>query len=515
MKHIFYILLLLTSLSLLAQDTLVHSASFSKVYADSISWLYGTGGVELEDGFLITQININNDSTCMELMKINKLGEDVWRRSLYCVPTTVTYILLTGGTSNQIVQTPDGNYIMLMIRKNPLNQYDQDMGFVKFDKEGNVLWVNLWEDDLDLPSALFAFDNTSDGGFIGAGYYNYPGDPSRGYVVKMDSLCNIEWEWSETLEYGVFYSVFETTEGNFIAGGKGDGEGEVSTGADLYVVKLSSEGTLLSDFVYLNRYEDTPVRVIPYDTVAHTYLIAGGVWDENDWDNIKKQYVALLDSTLSPIWEKKHPSPLGDAMGFGKSIIIKEDGSFVGFGEHWDNDLGKDEIVLMWYNNEGDLTHTTHHNPTPEIDDHYTSDFKATSDGGYLIIGHDHLPAPKRTFVMKLDENGDVCNPADCIDYLEYEVIEDSTITPEDTVTSIAILEPSSLISVYPNPTSNQLTFHFSPRANPPTLSLYNNLGQVVKKEEIQPSKKILLTELPTGIYYWKLYEQSGKIIIK
>jgi len=451
----------------------------------------------------------------MELMKINKLGEEVWRKHLYCVPTTVTYILLTGGYAHQIVQASDGHYVMVLHRKNPLNEYDVDISFVKFDEEGNVLWINIWEDELDMPSAFGGINVTSDGGFIGAGYYNYPSVPSRGYVVKMDSLCNIEWEWSETLERGVFYSVFETEEGDFVAGGYG--EGEVYTNSDLYVVKLSSEGTLLHDFVYLNTFPDAPGMVFPYTTEEYpnndTYLLLGGVWDENDLANPRKQYIALLDSTLSPIWEKKHPSPLDIGMGFGASVVIKEDGSFVGFREYFDGE--KDEIVLMWYNNEGELTHTTHYNPTPEIYDHVAGDFKATSDGGYIIIGHDHLPVPKRTFVMKLDENGDVCNPADCIDYLEYEVIEDSTMTPDDTITSIFTIELSNLVSVYPNPVTNQITFNFYPTANPPILSLYNNLGQIVKKEEIVPSKKILLNDLPTGIYYWELYKQNGKIIIR
>jgi len=77
------------------------------------------------------------------------------------------------------------------------------------------------------------------------------------------------------------------------------------------------------------------------------------------------------------------------------------------------------------------------------------------------------------------------------------------------------LLNPSSLVSVHPNPASNQIAFYFSSRANPPVLSLYNKKGQVVKKEEIFSSKKILPNDLPTGIYYWKLYEQSGKIIIR
>lgn len=67
-------------------------------------------------------------------------------------------------------------------------------------------------------------------------------------------------------------------------------------------------------------------------------------------------------------------------------------------------------------------------------------------------------------------------------------------------------------ITVFPNPTSQYFTVN-SNRTTIDKLEIYNNIGQVVKTEKLQQTdNKINVQELPTGIYYLKIYNE-GKFL--
>lgn len=82
---------------------------------------------------------------------------------------------------------------------------------------------------------------------------------------------------------------------------------------------------------------------------------------------------------------------------------------------------------------------------------------------------------------------------------------------------SVDYCKPSSIseivkneISIYPNPTENELFLDIDNITNPLTLSVYNNLGELVfTKNNLFGSQKIDVSHLQNGIYFTSLFNQK------
>lgn len=72
-------------------------------------------------------------------------------------------------------------------------------------------------------------------------------------------------------------------------------------------------------------------------------------------------------------------------------------------------------------------------------------------------------------------------------------------------------------ISIYPNPTENELFLQIDNITNPLTLSIYNNLGELVfTKNKIVSNQKIDIADLQNGIYFALLFnEKTNQTIYK
>lgn len=517
--YIFTFLCLSFSTKIAAQDTLILSAAFNKLYEDEDGFLSASGTQELEDGFLVCQTNYDIDSSCLEIMKIDHVGKIIWRRSVYCLENTADYKLIGTINGEQFIQSQDGNFVIVFGVVNDMDWGDSDVGILKMDAEANVLWLNIWEDDIwedetNSPMAIRAIDTTSDGGLIATGVINHP-NPHTAYVVKMDALGTIEWEWQSDKKRSYFWTVVENQSGEFLAAGYG--EGSAFRDKDLYAVRLSPEGALLSEFHYPSKFDDISARIYLYPSEEYsenTYLLLGGVWDIINIAKPKKQYIALLDENLEVIWEKTHPSPISYYFGF-TNAVINEDGSFVGCREYAEADTNG--TALMWYDNQGELEKTILYPPPVGAIDIFTKSFKATSDGGYMIAGHIHSPLPQKTYILKLDTDGEVCAPENCIDLLEYEVIN-----PEDTVDMVIdglyFNNNSSNVIFYPNPAQDKIMFTYPHLNKSMTVFFYNILGQLVFQKQLEEGSKetqIDIKAFPKGLYHWSVMGLSGKLVVE
>lgn len=110
------------------------------------------------------------------------------------------------------------------------------------------------------------------------------------------------------------------------------------------------------------------------------------------------------------------------------------------------------------------------------------------------------------TWLFTLDENG--CHTGPCEDEVAFLPVEQIPLSSEFD-------EPTVL--VYPNPANNMVTFSFPPLEKDQLLNLFTGLGN--KAKAIPLSKGIDHTtidvrDLQTGVYYWQLANQTGKLII-
>lgn len=89
-----------------------------------------------------------------------------------------------------------------------------------------------------------------------------------------------------------------------------------------------------------------------------------------------------------------------------------------------------------------------------------------------------------------------------------------STSCPNPCFVGIDDLQKTAQVSIYPNPTSEQLTISLE-EASIGVLSIRNYLGQLVMKEEFNNTKELDISlDAPSGIYFLQL-EVDGEVIIK
>ena len=67
-------------------------------------------------------------------------------------------------------------------------------------------------------------------------------------------------------------------------------------------------------------------------------------------------------------------------------------------------------------------------------------------------------------------------------------------------------------VKIFPNPTSDILNIVTS---QPTLIQIFNTNGQMVKEQSIQNSQTISIENLPIGIYYIKIGNQTQKLIKK
>ncbi len=131
-----------------------------------------------------------------------------------------------------------------------------DAGLVKMDSSGNLLWARNYGPE-NTTEVARACDQTSDGGFVLAGYYGYDGAElkSQMYVVRTDASGNEVWSATfgdPNLWHNARW-VAQTPDGGFLVAGRA---GEPYSGTDAWVLKLSASGTLLWDVVVGGDYQE-------------------------------------------------------------------------------------------------------------------------------------------------------------------------------------------------------------------------------------------------------------------
>ena len=106
-----------------------------------------------------------------------------------------------------------------------------------------------------------------------------------------------------------------------------------------------------------------------------------------------------------------------------------------------------------------------------------------------------------------------------------YESESESLYTRWDSIgcnmkkIGVGLLEVNTVeeISVSPNPTNNFVTFKYPVEAAQKDLLIYNALGQVIKRIRLSANQQVSFSvrALDSGIYYWQLGQQSGKLMVE
>ena len=184
------------------------------------------------------------------IFKFDSSGNVVWKKNI-------------GGTNNDfftsVQQTSDGGYIAGGYSESNdgdlayKNKGSNDFMFVKFNASGTVTWVKTVGGSQN--DILYSIQQTTDGGYIAAGYTNSnDGDliGSKGLydavIVKLDTNGNVTWVRKiGGSQNDHFRSVQQTTDGGYIAAGysTSNNTGDVAANKgsnDALIVKFDSSG---------------------------------------------------------------------------------------------------------------------------------------------------------------------------------------------------------------------------------------------------------------------------------
>jgi hypothetical protein len=179
-----------------------------------------------------------------------------------------------GGTGTDIglsaQQTSDGGYIITGHSKGYSEMYS-DVYLVKTDASGNQQWSQTFGGDyVDLGNSV---QQTSDGGYIITGYtyYSYETGSQNVYLIKTDSAGNEQWSqtFGET-GWDEGFSVQQTSDGGYIIAGF---KTITSYDTDVWLIKTDASGNEEWSQTIDERNEDEARSV--QQTSDGGYIIAG------------------------------------------------------------------------------------------------------------------------------------------------------------------------------------------------------------------------------------------------
>jgi len=272
---------------------------------------------------------------------------------------------------NCVLQTSDGGFIVTGTYDYNLWSWDSYLYLLKTDASGNVEWEQITGGDNTYEG--FCVRETSDGGFIIAGYtgYTYQFDV---LLVKTDSYGNIVW----TQIYGGNgfdggYSVQQTSDGGYIIAGN-----TVGLGSDVWLIKTDANGIEEWNQTFGGSEADFGESV--QQTSDGGYIIAGysasfGAGDDD-------AYIIKTDASGNEEWYQVYGGPTGD---YGYDIRQTTDGGYIMAGMTTGYGEPNGDVYLIKMDASGTVEWIRH--PGGDNADAGYS-VKQTDDSGYIVAGY-------------------------------------------------------------------------------------------------------------------------------
>lgn len=429
-----------------------------------------------------------------------------------------------GEISQSVVELNDGSTYVTGIQNNgPIG--NDDVGLLKFDACGNVLWVKYYGDTLandgtfinkthdgnlvvigqtqidNDTTAVFLYKldtagavlfkrqyinsinqsvkyvkETWDKGFILCGYIAVSG-ANNSYVLKTDSVGNVQWQQmigGSSNKYAQY--IYETSDTNFIM------VGDVSTphnGVDVEVVKINRNGNIIWDKTYGDNLNNGSQGIIELSTGQYLFFGETGVPNSVAFDF----FIQKIDTAGNDLVRHVFGGTATDALF---SLVETTGLNFIctGYSASY-NGGSSDDVVIFKIDSTGQIKWLKNiFNPGADIG----YEIKPSAFGGYLVTG----------LYAKNNNN--------------YFLTRSDTIG--NTSAGINDFENKSDVVFYPNPASNEITVQASnPLGN---IYIYNTLGELVWQSQTKKLQKQLdISILPPGIYILETQKLRNKLIIR
>ena len=294
-----------------------------------------------------------------------------------------------GGEMWSLRPVSDGGFIMSL--GNATNCVDSQCDYlgqlIRLDANGDIIWERKYEGS----SALYSVTETSDGGFIAAGYFEcntsmdcYPDM----YILKIDSDGVVQWSKTESSANNNndwARDVIQTSDGNYFIAGTWNDDGWNSKAS---LRKYDTSGELIWGNIYTNSVANEAYELI--ETDEGDIVFAGYSGTQH---GAYKFFVVKTDTDGNQIW-KKAKNSVGDAILY--SICLAPDGNYVaaGFCNSWRSNL----VVKRNATNGNNVWNEC---IIGEFNVSGIYDITPAHGGGYYFID-------ERSYLTKINEEGEV-----------------------------------------------------------------------------------------------------------
>ena len=258
------------------------------------------------------------------IIKLNAKGGEEWQKTLGGSGQDIVKVVLQSSQGGYIVGGSSSSDMSPAIKQggtDPYGKWDKcrgslDFWIVKLDEKGTVQWQKTIGGQY--ADILESLDQTSDDGYILAGYTNSPSSIDKseeGYgvgdywIVKLDKQGNMEWQrllGGEEDDH--VSSILQTKDGGYIIGGNsasatsGNKSRPNKNGTDFWLIRLDEKGAV----VWQQTYDAGKVDILTslVENSDGSYLLGGYAQSET---------IAFLkiSSPLLPIARRhcSRPSP--------------------------------------------------------------------------------------------------------------------------------------------------------------------------------------------------------------
>jgi hypothetical protein len=359
-----------------------------------------------------------------------------------------------GGTDIEwafyVQQTSDNGYILAGTTFS-FGVGGGDVILIKTDANGNLQWAKTYGGTNY--ENVFSVQQTSDIGYIAAGYTSSFGAGMHdAFLIKTDAFGNLQWAKT----YGgagddLAYSFQQTSDGGYIVAGwtNSFGAGDY----DLFLIKTDAFGNLQWAKAYGGADADKATSVL--QTSDGGYIVAG--WTNSFGAGDYDLFLIKTDAFGNLQWAKTYGGA-GDEYTW-TSLQQTSDGGYIVAG--WTNSFGAGDYDLFLIKTDafGNLQWAKTYRGAG---DEWRPAVRQTSDGGYIVVSYTTSfgAGLSDAFLVKTDANGNIgscgivrnVNPTVTIisPIISVSSVSPSVSSPDPTVTSpdVDVTSPTIAVSV-------------------------------------------------------------------
>ena len=407
-------------------------------------------------------------------------------------------------TSYQLIHTNDGGFAcageLSYNVDTGIGNHGQILGItkyrlaiLKYDKGGELTWYKITADTNYSIFHCYSLVQDMYSNFYFTGNFNTTSNVNGGYLIKTDSLGNLIFEKHYT-HPALPQCVTINTKGNIVLAGQGP---------KLEMTETDTAGMQIRSVLGNDSINFQPYSILKTDEGG--YIIGGS---QSCGTYSTKGIILNLDSDFHEQWH----IDAGNC-NYITSIYAQQktaDGNYIAAGTLQGQSLSNTNLYgwVMKYNSSGIVVWSKIYLP-PSIQGNNGQciffSLGLLSDGS-IICGGDGAnfsatsPPADQAWLVHLDTTG-------CISSNDCGILTD--------VSEISLA--NQLISVYPDPASDQIRFKYpTDQASDWTIDLFNVLGQKINQTFDIRDHSVLdidTSQWPSGIYFYHAKSQKLEIV--